>query len=158
MPRPKSTDRCVSMSISIPMSTISRLARLASVTQRAEDPSIFARNLLLAVLDAEEKRLGLPSLVPSAPSAPVPLWAPGSAQDYARPLPPPPAAFQAPPAPPAAPPVRAPTLPPALPPEPEVLMPPPFLPPPVVIQEFFAPPPGMTSDEVFDRLLPRVGS
>lgn len=138
MGRPRASDPCISITLSVPLSTLSRLQRVAATLRKSETPQITARDLLLHALASEEGRLHLPPLVtPALPPTPTAV-VPGSAADHARaPVPPVP--------------------PPAAPPEaPRVPGEGPWLPPPNAVEEFFQPPAGKTPDEVFESLLPKA--
>jgi hypothetical protein len=137
--RPRSTDRYVPTTLSLPLSTTARLERLLAVLHRRESPAVFARDLLLQVIAQEEARLRLPPLQPPAlpPEAPR---VPGSPADHAR------TAFV--PGPPEEPPPGAPVVPGEG----------PWLPPPTALQEYFHPPPGRTPDAVLEELLPKPPS
>lgn len=140
--RPRSSDRFVATTLSLPQSTEARLQRLLDAQRRPDAARIYARDLLLGAIAAEEARLRLPPLAHTPLPPPAPL-VPGSTADHAR----------APVAP------VPPVPPPAAPPEaPRVPGEGPWLPPPGAVETYFHPPAGTTPDEVFDRLLPKAHS
>jgi hypothetical protein len=135
--RPRSPDRYVPTTLSLPLSTTARLNRLIEARRwRGGSPYVFARDLLLQALAEEEARLHLPPLAAAPLPPPAPL-VPGSGADHTR------AAFL--PGPPEEPPPGAPVVPGEG----------PWIPPPAAVQEYFQPPPGRTPDSVLDDLLPK---
>lgn len=137
MARPKSPDRFVPTTFSVPLSTLPRLERLANTYKSTAKPAIFGRDLLLRAIAAEEARLGLAPF-PVEPLAPLAPSVPGSAAHHAMaptlPVPPPP-----PPPPPPSVPGEG-----------------PWVPPPALVETYFDPPKGTTPDAVFDSLLPKA--
>lgn len=136
--RPRSPDRYVPTTLSLPLSTTARLERLIQTRRwRGGSTFLFARDLLLQAIAEEEARLQLPPLAasPAPPAAPL---VPGSGPDHRR------TAFL--PGPPEEPPPGAPMVPGEG----------PWIPPPAAVQDYFQPPPGRTPDSVLDDLLPKA--
>lgn len=141
MGRPRATDPRISITISLPLSAIARLNRLAAALGQEVTPQLLGRNMMLDRIAAEESRLGLPPLVAET-------WTPGLLSAYA---PVAPAKSPRPPTPPVAPPAPPPGAP-VVPGEG------PWLPSPGVVDAYFHPPPGSSPDDAFDALLPKPHS